>query len=171
MAGNRQEFANQAAAGTVERLQELMADASEEYRQAERYNDYEGSINALSNYTRAKVELDVLTGANQPQQQGQLTPAQQNFIARRVRGGDDLESPRRQRDYAMAHNFAVRGGLQVDSPEYYAACERYLDHAGDGRQKPLSESDVARMCGLTDDEYRVQAEKLQQLKREGHYRE
>jgi hypothetical protein len=36
---------------------------------------------------------------------------------------------------------------------------------------PLTESEVARMCGISDEEYAAQAQKLKQLKAAGHYTE
>jgi hypothetical protein len=88
-----------------------------------------------------------LTGANQPQQQsGQLSNRQVNFLSRRAALGDDL-SPSRMKDYALAHTRAVNAGLEVDSPQYFAAVERSVDTMGDGRQPLLDERSAAQICG------------------------
>jgi hypothetical protein len=110
---------------------------------------------ALRSYNAAKINYDGLTGANQPQQQqsGQLSVAQRNFLSRRAALGDDLTG-KRMRDYATAHVRATNAGLQVDSPEYFSAIEKYCDTmTGDGRQPLLNEREAARVCGISDSEY------------------
>jgi hypothetical protein len=42
---------------------------------------------------------------------------------------------------------------------------------GDGRQPPFDERSAARIAGITEEEYAVQAQKLAQLKRAGHYQD
>jgi hypothetical protein len=167
MADHRQEFANQAAAEAIATLEEELIQASRAYEDAERYGYSAGD--AVTRCNKAKVELDALTGANQPRQaQQQLSPAAQQYLQKRVAGGETL-SPARWQDYLRGHQQAVAAGWQPDTPQYFAAVSGYVDHLGDGRQPPLDEREVCKMLGLSEDEYAAQAQKLRALKAQGHY--
>jgi hypothetical protein len=165
-----QEFANRAAMIAVDTVQQDLIQAQRDYEDSVRAGDEALAGDAFNRYNKAKIEYDNLTGANRPQQQQQpqLSPAAQNYLSRRVAGGDQL-TPQRWQDYIRGHVRAVNAGLQADSPEYFAAVSHYCDHLGDGRIPPLTESEVAKMCGISDEEYAIQAHKLRQLKRAGHY--
>jgi hypothetical protein len=166
-------FVNRATQLAVNDVEQSLVQASRDYENAMRSEDELLAADALKRYNTAKLEYDNLTGASQQQQQrqsGQLSVAQRNFLSRRAAGGDDLTAER-MRDYALAHTRCVNAGLEVDSPQYFAAIERYADSMGDGRQPPLDERSAARIAGITDQEYAQQAQKFAQLKRAGHYQD
>lgn len=171
MADNQ--FAERAAKMAVERVEEKLIKAQRQYEDAMRFDDDISASKAFEKYVRRKEEYDRLTGAGQQQQQQQqpgLSVAQRNFLSRRAAGGDEL-TPQRMKDYGLAHTRAVNAGLQVDSPEYFAAIERYADTMGDGRQPPLNEREAARISGISEQEYAANAAKLRALKAAGHYRD
>jgi len=99
--------------------------------------DEPNAAHALKNCVAAKQQYDALTQASRPPQSasGQLSNTQRNFLSRRVAGGDEL-SPQRMEDYALAHTRAVNAGLEVDSPQHFAAVAHHADTMGDGRQRP-----------------------------------
>ena len=164
-------FAERAAQLAVSQAEEKVIKAQRKFEDAQRYGDDVTASKALSKFAKRKEELERLTGANQPQQQpGQLSVAQRNFLSRRAAGGDDI-TPQRMRDYALAHTRAVNAGLQVDSPEYFAAVAKHADTMGDGRLPPLDERTAAKIAGITDEEYALQAQKLRALKASGHYQD
>jgi hypothetical protein len=63
-----------------------------------------------------------------------LTPAQKNFLSRRIAAGDELTQDRAGH-YIEAHNRAVKARLKVGSPRYFAAVADHADALG-GRQPP-----------------------------------
>ena len=163
------EFAAQASQIALRSLEEDLIAASRVYEDSIRGDDPVTAADALKSYATTKQSYDALANAGQQQQQpGQLSTAQYNFLSRRTAGGDSLDAQRMQ-DYARGHDKAVAAGLRVDSPEYFSAVANFCDHLGDGRQPPLSESEAARLCGLTDAEYAQQAQKLRAMKRNGEY--
>jgi hypothetical protein len=164
------EFATRASQLALKDLEDGLIQSSREYEDAQRTGDEYSAAVALKNYAQAQRDYEALAGTGQQQQQSGLSAAQRNFLSRRAAGGDDL-SPARMRDYALAHTRAVNAGLQVDSPEYFAAIARHADSMGDGRQKPLDEREAAKLCGISDQEYAQGAAKLRALKAQGMYNE
>jgi hypothetical protein len=164
------DFASEAAQLALRDLEENVIQAERQYQDAQRYGDPASAADALKSYAAAKREYDTLSGANQPRQQpsGQLSNAQMNFLSRRAALGDEI-TPKRMQDYALAHTRAVNAGLTPDSPEYFKAVERSVDTQGDGRQPLLDERSVAKMCGISDEEYAAQATKLAAMKARGDY--
>lgn len=166
-------FNSRAIQTAINDVQEQLIQANRDFEDAQRSQDELLAADAMKRYAQHKRDLDELTGANQSQQQqqaGQLSVAQRNFLSRRAAGGDDL-SPARMRDYALAHTRAVNAGLEVDSPQYFAAVEHYADSMGDGRQKPLDEREAARISGVDEETYAANAARLRQLKAAGHYQD
>ena len=164
------EFANRAVQVAASEIETSLINATRDYEDAQRIGDELLAAEALKQYSTAKAQHDALTGGNQPQQQanGQLSNAQKNFLSRRAALGDDL-SPSRMKDYALAHTRAVNAGLQPDTPQYFSAVERSVDTMGDGRQPVLNEREAAKMCGVSDQEYAAQAQKLRTMKARGEY--
>jgi hypothetical protein len=162
------EFAHRAAALARANLEEQLIQASRTYEDSLRSNDEYSASAALEQYTEAQHKYNLLTGANQPRQPG-LSVAQQNFLSRRAALGDEL-SPQRMKDYALAHTRAVNAGLEVDSPQYFAAVERSVDTMGDGRQPVLDERSAAKVCGVSDEVYAANAQKLRAMKARGEYK-
>lgn len=164
---NEDEFAHRAAALARTNLEEQLIATSRLYEDSLRSNDEYSASAALEQYTEAKHKYDLLTGANQPQRPG-LTNAQVNFLSRRQAGGDQLDA-RRMQDYARGHDKAVAAGLTPDTREYFSAVEQYVDHLGDGRQPPLNEREAARLCGVDEQTYAINAEKLRAMRARGEY--
>ena len=165
------EFAARAARLAASNVEEGLIQAQRDYQDAQRSGDEYTAADALKRYAECKRDYDLLTGTGQQQQaSGQLSNAQQNFLSRRLAGGDEL-SPSRMRDYALAHTRAVNAGWPVDSAEYFAAVARSADTMGDGRQPPLNEREVAKMCGIDERVYAANAAKLAALKRSGRYQD
>jgi hypothetical protein len=165
------EFTQAAVSIAVADLEETLIQAGRTYEDAQRAGDAQTAAFALNNYTEAQIKYDRLTGANQPKQQaGQLTNAQRNFLSRRQAMGDDL-SPQRMKDYDAAHHRALAAGWAVDSPQYFAAVAGHVDHAGDGREAPLNERSAAELCGIDEQTYAQNAQKLRMLKQRGHYQD
>jgi hypothetical protein len=100
------------------------------------------------------------------QQSGQLSNAQRNFLSRRQAGGDTLDA-RRMQDYARGHDKALAAGLMPDSREYFSAVEQYVDRLGDGRQPPLNEREAAKLCGVDEQTYAINAQKYQAMNARG----
>jgi hypothetical protein len=166
-------FVDRAAKIAVDQVEQNLIQAERDYVDAMRESDEILAADALRRYAEGKSAYDTLTGANQPQQQqqaGQLSVAQRNFLSRRAAGGDDV-TPQRMRDYALAHTRAVNAGLQVDSPQYFAAIEKYADTMGDGRQKPLDEREAARISGVDEETYAAMRARLRALKAAGQYQD
>jgi hypothetical protein len=122
----------------------------------------------MKRYVQHRHQYDALVGANQQQRSGELSVAQRNFLSRRQAGGDVLDA-QRWKDYARGHDKAVAAGLQPDTREYFSAIEGYVDHLGDGRQPPLNEREAARICGVSEEEYAKQAQKLAGMRARGEY--
>jgi len=163
------EFAQRAAALARSNVEETLISASRQYEDAVRQNDEYSASFALEQYAEAQKKYEMLTGAGQQQQNsGQLSNAQRNFLSRRAGGGDEL-SPARMRDYALAHTRAVNAGLQVDSPQYFAAIAHYADTMGDGRQPPLTEREAAKISGIDERTYAANLQRLRALKAAGQY--
>jgi hypothetical protein len=164
------EFATRAAQLAASIVQDECITASRQYEDAARFGDADNAAYALKDYMSAKQRYDALTQVTQPQQNanGQLSNAQRSFLSRRVAGGDEL-SPQRMKDYALAHTRAVNAGLEVDSPQYFAAVAHHADNFGDGRQKPLDEREAAKIAGISEEEYAHQARTLRALKSRGYY--
>ena len=164
------EFANRAVQLAAAEIETRLIDSTRDYEDAQRTGDEMLAAEALKNYSTYKAQHDALTGGNQPQQQanGQLSTAQRNFLSRRASLGDDL-TPSRMKDYSLAHVRAVNAGLTPDTPQYFAAVERSVDTMGDGRQPVLNEREAAKMCGVSDQEYAAQAQKLRTMKARGEY--
>jgi hypothetical protein len=160
------EFTNQAVGQALKDLEENLIQSSRLYEDAQRSGDTVTAADALRTYTAAKRDYDSLTGAGQQQQSGQLSVAQRNFLSRRAALGDEL-SPQRMKDYALAHTRAMNAGLEVDSPQYFAAVERSVDGMGDGRQAVLDERSAAKLCGVSDEVYAANAQKLRAMKARG----
>jgi hypothetical protein len=166
MAGN--EFAHQAVGQRLRDLEENLIQSARQYEDAERYDDPTSAADAMKTYAAAEREYNYLTGKDQPQQRGQLSNAQRNFLSRRQAGGDEL-TPQRMADYARGHDKAMAAGLTPDTREYFSAVANYVDHLGDGRQPPLNEREAARICGVSEDEYARQANKLAAMRARGEY--
>jgi hypothetical protein len=169
MAGE-DEFATQASALALRDLEENLIYSSRQYEDALRSGDPVSAADALKSYASVKRDYDALAGGQQQQQSGQLSAASRNFLSRRQAGGDQL-TPERMQQYILGHQRAVSAGLKPDSPEYFRSVEWFVDHQGDARQPPLSEREVAKMCGISDHEYAQNAARLQAMKRAGMYRE
>jgi hypothetical protein len=166
------EFSSRAAAVAASAVEEQLIQATRDYEDASRQGDELAAGDALKRYAEAKRTHEVIAGAGQQKQNsGQLSNAQRNFLSRRAYAEGGEISPVRQKDYVTAHNRAVSAGLQVDSPEYFRAIEYHVDHMGDGRQPPLSESEAARLCGIDQETYAANAAKLAALKRSGNYQD
>ena len=162
-------FAQTAIQQAAFSLQEEVLTAQRQYEDSVRYEDTAGAGRALTDYLEAKQRLDSLVQAARPQQNAnQLSNAQRNFLSRRVAGGDEL-SPQRMKDYALAHTRAVNAGLEVDSPQYFAAVAHHADTLGDGRQKPLDEREAAKIAGVDEETYAHHARTLRALKARGYY--
>jgi hypothetical protein len=169
MAGE-DDFAERAAQLARANLEERLISASRQYEDSLRSNDEYSASSALQEYAAAKRDFDALTPQQQQQSNGQLSNSQRNFLSRRQAGGDQLDAKRMQ-DYARGHSRAVEAGFQPDSPGYFSAVAGYVDHLGDGRIPPLTEQEVAKMCGIDERTYAANAERLRALKRAGHYQE
>ena len=164
-------FTDQTVQIAVQELERELVEAGRQFEDAQRDNDPHSAAWALKEYNAKQAELDRLVGNNQPQQQsGELTHAQRNFLGRRQALGDEL-SPQRMQDYAQAHVRAVAAGLTPDSPQYFKAIEMAVDSQGDGRQTQLNEHEVAKMCGLSPEEYAQGAAIVAQRKRQGFYQD
>jgi len=162
------DFAHQAAQQAVRDLEENLIQASRAYEDAQRSGDTYTAAEAMKMYRAAERSYADMTGAGQPHQNasGKLSNAQQNFLSRRAALGDDL-TPDRMKDYALAHTRAMNAGIEVDSPQYFAAIERSVDSMGDGRQPQLNEREAARICGVSDETYAANAAKMWGMKRRG----
>ncbi len=171
MAAAEDEFVNRTAQIALAEVEEQLVRARRDYEDSLRYSDEHSGAAALSAYADAQAKYNVLTQANQQQNNnGQLSNAQRNFLSRRQAGGDQLTESR-MRDYQLAHNRAVAAGLQVDSPQYFNAVEWYCDHNGDGKQPPLNEREAARISGIDEQTYARHAQTLRALKARGMYQE
>ena len=164
------DISNEAVKIAIVDLEQNLVQYGRDYEDAQRANDAYSAANALRMYNSVNVELQNLTGANQPEQPG-LTAAQEQFIANRARLGDDLRAPNRSQDVMAAHIGAVRAGWPIDSPGYFAAVAGHLDHAGDGRQPVLDQRSAAQISGISDAEYAAGAARLAALKCNGHYQD
>jgi hypothetical protein len=165
------DFDVEASRLAIQDLQDNMRWAERNWEDAKRSGDADAAKDALRQFNALRLELDAMTGANQPQQPG-LTNAQMNFISRRSALGDDVQTnPQRARDYHLAHTRAVNAGLTVDSPQYFAALERSLDSMGDGRDPSglLNERQAARICGVDEATYSANAAKLRAMRARGEY--
>jgi hypothetical protein len=168
------DFNSRAVQTAINDVEQQLIQANRDFEDAERSQDELLAADAMKRYAQHKRDLDELTGATEQQRQqqsGQLSAAQKSFLSRRQHGGDDLTTPQRWADYARAHDKAVAAGLQPDSDAYFRSIEFYVDHQGDGRIAPLTQTEAAQLCGVTDEEYAQQAQKLARLKREGHYQD
>jgi hypothetical protein len=165
-----EDFAERAAALARAGLEERLISASRQYEDSLRSNDEYSASSALQEYAAAKRDFEALSPQQQRQQSGQLSNAQRNFLSRRQAGGDQLDA-KRMADYARGHERAVAAGFQPDTPQYFAAVAGHVDHLGDGKIPPLTEAEVARMCGIDERTYAANAERLRALKRAGHYQE
>ena len=161
-------FTDEATRLAVQGLEEDLITAGRQWEDAERAGDAHSAAWALQQYNETQMKYDRMVGADKPPQQG-LSEAQKQFISRRVQGGEDLRG--REQDYFLAHARAVNAGLEIDSPQYFAAVSASLDNGGDGRQRPLDEREAARLCGLTDQEYAAGAQHVRGLKRAGYYQQ
>jgi len=162
------DFANQAAQQAVRDLEENLIQASRAYEDAQRSGDTYSAAEAMKMYNAAERTYADMTGAGQPHPNanGQMSNAQRNFLSRRSALGDDLTADR-MKDYALAHTRAMNAGIEVDSPQYFAAIERSVDSMGDGRQPLLNEREAARICGVSDETYAANAAKMWGMKRRG----
>ena len=163
------EFIDKAGREAVARAEEKLIKASRKFEDASRVGDEYEAARALEKLSKRKANYDRLTGQNQGQP-GRLSVAQQNFLSRRAAGGDEL-TPTRMKDYALAHTRAVNAGIEIDSPQYFAAVERSVDHQGDGRIPPLDEREAARISGVDEQTYAHHAARLRALKASGHYQD
>lgn len=166
------EFTNQATQLALKDLEDNLIAAARQFEDAQRNGDPTSvayAADALKNYAAAKREYDALAGGDQRQRQaGRLSNAQVNFLSRRQAGGDQLDA-RRMQDYARGHDKALAAGLAPDTREYFSAVEQYVDHLGDGRQPPLNEREAAKMCGVDEQTYAINAEKLRAMRARGEY--
>lgn len=161
------EFTQRAAMIARDQAEVELIQASRDFEDSQRMGDEQFAADAMRRYASAKSQYDQLTGASQQQQRsGELSNAQRNFLSRRAALGDDL-TPSRMKDYSLAHTRAVNAGLEVDSPQYFAAVERSVDTMGDGRQPLLNEREAARICGVSDEVYAQNAYALQMAKLRG----
>jgi hypothetical protein len=165
------DFINRTVQLALSDVERNLIQASRDYEDAVRDGDEYSGAEAFRRYAENKKTFDEMTGGgSQQQQSGQLSAAQKSFLSRRQAGGDDL-TPQRWADYARAHDKAVAAGLQPDTDAYFRSIEFYVDHQGDGRQPPLSQTEAARISGISDEEYSAGAAKLAALKRAGHYQD
>jgi hypothetical protein len=165
------DFSRSAAEIALQQCTDQLREAQRTYEDSARYSDPELAASALRSFASARAQYNELVGATQPQQQaGQLSQAQRDFLLQRQRGGDVLDQ-NRMGHYARGHDRALAAGLRVDSPEYFAAVANHVDHLGDGRQKPLSEEEAAKICGIDQYTYSDNADRLRALKAAGHYRD
>jgi hypothetical protein len=165
------DFVNRTVQLAVSDVERNLIQASRDYEDAVRDGDEISGADAFRRYAENKKIFDEMTGGgSQQQQSGQLSAAQKSFLSRRAAGGDDL-TPQRWADYARAHDKAVAAGLQPDTDAYFRSIEFYVDHPGDGRQPPLSQSEAARISGVDEQTYAAGAARLQALKRAGHYQD
>ncbi len=162
-------FTNEVVRTAVRELEQELVQAGRQYEDAERDRDTQTAAWALNQYNETQLKLDRLTGANEPQPE--LSGAQERFLAHRKAMGDDWEAPNRRQDYVQAHVRAVGAGWAIDSPGYFSAVAGHLDHGGDGRQPVLNERSAADLCGISEQEYAQNAQKLRQLKARGYYGE
>jgi hypothetical protein len=74
-----------------------------------------------------------------------LTPAQKNFLSRRIAAGEKLTADRAEH-YVQAHNKAVAARLKVGSPRYFAAITEHADALGgaDVRENPAEDAGKSR---------------------------
>jgi len=163
------DFASEAAKLAIADLERDLVTASRLYEDSVRDGDTASAALAMREFASRQAEYNSLTGANEPRQPG-LSTAQANFLSRRSAGGDEL-SPQRLEDYGRGHHKALAAGWAENSPEYFRAVEGYVDSLGDGRSRPLDEREAAKLCGLTDQEYSANADRLAALKRDGHYQD
>lgn len=156
------------AASEVE--QNLIA-ATRNFEDAQRAGDEYQAAQAMKDYAALKSQWDILTTTPQQQQQpGQLSVATRNYLSRRAAGGDQLDG-QRWNDYLRGHQRAISAGLQPDTPQYFDAISHFVDHLGDGRIPPLTESEAAAITGCDPQTYAANAARLKALKRAGHYQE
>lgn len=163
------EFTQQAAAIAIAEAEEQLIQATRSYQDASRYGDAQTGAQALSEYTAAKQQLDMLTGAgaNNKQPAGQLSEASRRFIEKRVAAGEQI-TPERWQEYLKGHHAAVGAGFEPDSDAYFRCVEGHLSSVGLG-QPPLDEREAARISGLSEAEYSEQARKFRALKARGYY--
>lgn len=64
-----------------------------------------------------------------------LTPAQKNFLSRRIAGGDELTKDRVQ-DYIDGHHKALAARLKVGTPRYFATITDHLDGPREQTEQP-----------------------------------
>lgn len=162
------DFNSRAAAVAAAAIEDQLIACQRDFEDASRQGDELTAGDALRRYAEHKRSYDTLTGANQQQSRGELSAAQRNFLSRRASLGDDL-TPSRMKDYALAHTRAVNAGLDVDSPQYFAAVERSVDSMGDGRQPVLTPQEAARIAGVDEQTHTANAARLPALKRAGLY--
>src|SRR6476469_5612822 len=90
---------NQAVHLAVRDLERDLVEAGRQYEDAERDGDAHSMAYALQQYNLKQSELERLTGANQPPQQG-LLDSEKDFISRRIAQGDEL-TPAGWRDFEI----------------------------------------------------------------------
>lgn len=145
--------------------------ATRSFEDAQRTGDEYAAAAAMREYAALKTQYDILTTPPQQQQQpGQLSVATRNYLSRRAAGGDQIDG-QRWNDYIRGHQKAVAAGLQPDTPQYFDAISHYVDHLGDGRIPPLTESEAAAITGCDPQTYAQNAAHLRALKKAGHYRQ
>jgi hypothetical protein len=162
-------FAYAAQQRAVRKLERDLVEVSRAYEDAAENNDLETATWAMESFNETQLKLKELKGENEPQQQG-LLDSEKDFIARRIAQGDEL-TPARWRDFEIGAARALQAGWERGSPQYLKAIAGHIDSLGDGRQPPLDERQVARMCGLSDEEYAAGQHEIRARKRAGYYQE
>ena len=69
-----------------------------------------------------------------------LTPAQKNFLSRRMAAGDELTEDR-VKHYIDGHHRAVAAGHEIDSRKYFKAVATHADSMSPPR-KPVAEQPI-----------------------------
>jgi hypothetical protein len=163
-------FAVAAQQLAVREIEREITEISRQYEDAQMNDDPHTAAWALNEYAEKQAKLERLTGTGQDQQQQQnvqLTQAEQDFLAQRARGGEQMTEDL-ARNYQNAANRALGSGFRRGSPEYFASISGQIDNGGDGRSAPLDARQAARLCGISDQEYAAGQEYERTLRRAGY---
>jgi hypothetical protein len=170
---DEEEFALRAATIAKNELAQQLKQASRVYEDSLDGGDPQTAAWALSEYAAAQRKLNSLTGSGAAKQQnnGQLSNATQQFLQRRVAGGEQI-TPARWQTYLQGHHRAIAAGFEPDTEGYFSAVAGHVDHDGlSGHNRPLDATEAAKISGITPDEYNHYARELYALKQRGLYRE
>ena len=167
MASNLSDQAYQIA---VDNAEQQLVECTRSFEDSQRAGDAHGMAYAYEGMTAAKANLDRITGADQPQQPG-LSAAQEQYLNRLRSLGDDVDSPAARQTLAAGHMKAIAAGWPENSAGYFAAIDGFRNSQGDGKQETLTERSAAQLCGIDDQTYAQNAQKLRWLKSHGYYQE